>query len=213
MTPAARALVVVFPLFITFIALFSAVAYADPEHNCARVPPNIRATGDLEPLVARLLVKSKTFRRQCEALVAARVRVTIVVTLGLRDALARARGTIARSGPRVLWAHIELPPAADLAELLPHEIEHVLEQIEGIDLAARVRAGHAGVLRTPEGAYETARARAAGLAAAVEVYGETDMAWGAAVRGVCRLWRAISARSAEPPAWAARIRAGTHKDF
>ena len=44
----------------------------------------------------------------------------------------------------------------DLTELIAHEFEHVLEQLDGVDLKALARAGEAR--RLADGAFETERA-------------------------------------------------------
>jgi hypothetical protein len=197
--------------FLLLLALNSAAAdAADPGRGCHQLPSNIHVGDDLHAAVTRLLHKSKTFSAQCAAIAAANVRVSVVVTLDIRDPLVRARATIARFEDGRLLAMIEVPPAVDYAELLPHEFEHVIEQIEGIDLAALARSGDARIVATGDGAFETARAKAAGLAAAREFYGEANAALGAAFRGVGRMWRAVCSRSADT---VIRIRAGAHKEF
>ena len=79
----------------------------------------------------------------------------------------------------------------DITELLPHELEHVLEQVEGIDLPALAKRRASGVQEVGRGVYETERARGAGLMALREVYGEFDPV-SAAVRGLKRVWRALT---------------------
>ena len=55
-------------------------------------------------------------------------------------------------------------------ELLAHEIEHVLEQIDGVNLRALASTGVQGVRRIGD-AYETSRAIAIGRLVADEVLG------------------------------------------
>lgn len=184
----------------------------DPVTTTSSLPDNIHVSTDLEPLVAQLLKRSETFRRQCAIIATANVRVTVMVTVKLRLSVARARATIGPLG-QGLWALIELPPVANYAELLPHELEHVIEQLEGIDLDALARAGDPRISINSDGAYETSRARAAGLSAAAEFFAEPDPALIAAGRAASRVWRALSSRPPEPAGWATRLRAGSHKDF
>jgi hypothetical protein len=54
-----------------------------------------------------------------------------------------------------------------MTELLAHELEHVLEQVEGIDLDALAEEGEAR--RLSDGSFETARAVQAGRRVAAEV--------------------------------------------
>jgi hypothetical protein len=64
---------------------------------------------------------------------------------------------------------IDLPFDRDFAELLAHEFEHVIEQLEGVDLRQRATEPHSGVRKVDGGAFETDRANKAGRAAALEV--------------------------------------------
>jgi hypothetical protein len=54
-------------------------------------------------------------------------------------------------------------------EYLAHEIEHVLEQIDGVDLRTAVKNGVTGAWQTSSGAFETARAVAVGRLVAQEL--------------------------------------------
>ena len=127
-------------------------------------PINVRVDEVLRPLVSELLAKSQTFRRQWHIITAARlIRVTVVSRLGMQDGSTRARTELTRYEHGAIRAIIELPGATDLTELLPHEFEHVIEQLEGIDLRAWAERGRDGVVEIRKGVFETARARAAGL--------------------------------------------------
>jgi len=164
--------------------------------GCVPLPANIQVGAWLRPVVTMLLQKSETFRRQCAIIAAApHVRVVITAVNPSRPLEARARASITRTAWGRLDVLVEIPILGDYAELLPHEFEHVLEQIAGMDLPALARAGTPGIFRLRDGAYETARARAAGLAAAAEVRGDTDQAVAAAARGVARVTQAIGSRS------------------
>ena len=79
----------------------------------------------------------------------------------------RAETTIKRYEAGYITAEIIVPPGLEFFELLAQELEHVLEQIEGVDLAALIRRGLA--TRDASGIFETARARDAGLSAALEI--------------------------------------------
>lgn len=137
------------------------------------LPPNIQVGEFLQAAAVELLRTSATFRRQCERIGAARL-VRVVVVSQSRPALqsgVRAQARISRHALGLLFAVIELPMTADYRELLPHELEHVIEQIEGRDLAAMARTRDSGVTEISRGMFETARARAAGRAAAREALG------------------------------------------
>ena len=161
------------------------------------LPASIRVSTVLQPSVSALLRKSATFRQQCARIAAARhARVRIVATAGPREQLApRARGTITRHSYGALRAVIEIPVSGDHAELIGHELEHVLEQIEDLDLPALARAGRRDIVEVHAGMFETARAKAAGLAIAYEARGGTDPIATTAAHGVSGFLRAIRARA------------------
>jgi hypothetical protein len=59
----------------------------------------------------------------------------------------------------------------DPVELIAHELEHVIEQLDHVDLPSRAALPGTGVRRTvsPDGAFETTRASQTGLRVAQEV--------------------------------------------
>jgi hypothetical protein len=119
--------------------------------------------------VSDLFSRSQTLQRQCRALTdAAYVQIDLVSPLRLLGHC-RARATFERSDSGVLRVLMEIPLGVDFPELLAHELEHVLEQIEGVDLSEMARTRHTGVQEVGENVFETARAKAAGRAAAWEV--------------------------------------------
>jgi hypothetical protein len=64
---------------------------------------------------------------------------------------------------------ISAPRAAtSYAEIIGHEFEHAIEQIEGVDLRALASTRGSCVYRHADGSFETKRARQAGLAVARE---------------------------------------------
>lgn len=131
-----------------------------------------------EPVLEDVLGASPTVRRQFERIAtAAGVRVYITLTLSLpSDRLAQ---TDFRSSADGFEARVEIATplrAYEYAELLAHEFEHVLEQLEGVNLVSLARRGERGVERLPDGAYETERAIGAGRRASLEVSGAVRQA-------------------------------------
>jgi hypothetical protein len=131
------------------------------------------------PSVARSIVeqmwrRSATFRRQCARLKKASVAIVLTFDYPADSPVANAETEFRRSGG--LRAHIRLR-GADLrtVELLAHEFEHVLEQIDDVDLALAVADGvHGARAARKPGAFETRRAVVAGRLVAHEVEaGET----------------------------------------
>ena len=189
-------------LFVSIVVVpgsLQAQRLPEPDAPAAAVLPaiaqplNIQVDPLLQPLVEKLLRQSETFRRQWQTIGAARVvRVSLITSPLLRESsAARARTEVSRYAFGAIRAVVELPSVVDITELLAHELEHVLEQIEGLDLPALAKEGGSGVQQVGRGVYETARARNAGFEALREVYGETDGAFSAAVRGVQRAFKAL----------------------
>ena len=141
---------------------------AESEHACAST--KIHVTEALQPVVAEMLTASATFKRQWQA-IEKRELVHVAIFLGNfpLTATCRARTEIRRYSSGLLVAVIHIGIGEDHVELLAHELEHVLEQIEGVDLEALAHDGSRQAKRRVDGAYETVRARHAGLAAAAEV--------------------------------------------
>jgi len=138
---------------------------------CAELQPNIQVGDPFKSVVDHVLASSPTFSRQCERIAALpMVRVSIRALPKEEQSCCRARTTIRRYSSGALIAWIEIPSLAtelEYAELLGHEFEHILEQIDLVDLEAQADQG-AGARRVEDGAYETERACLAGEAVALE---------------------------------------------
>ena len=67
-----------------------------------------------------------------------------------------------------LIASVEINPYGDFTELLAHELEHVIEQLDGIDLAAKATVARSGVRNCADGTFETSRAVRVGALVALE---------------------------------------------
>jgi len=144
---------------LVFVLLLAMSRAAAAQTACAdAIPPNID-TGVLTPAVTALLRASPTFRAQCERIAGAIwVRVTLAVTTGIGSG--RARTTMFRFSAGALKAEVVLHFGEDYRELLAHEFEHILEQLDGVDLRSEAQHGRAWLL--DDGAFETRRAFAAG---------------------------------------------------
>ena len=125
-------------------------------------------------LVERCGASPRAFRRQCVRLTEASVEIVISLDFPRHRSNANAETVMTRKGG--LRAHIHMR-AADIfaAELLAHEIEHILEQLDDVDLALAVaeRVDGARLVNQPA-AFETSRAIAVGRAVAREVLDSTD---------------------------------------
>src|SRR5688572_5365696 len=117
--------------------------------------------------ILALWTASPTFQRQCIRLAGANITVAVGLSPLLRPGL-RATSRILRREGQVFFVSTTLRDDMHLEEDLPHELEHVMEQIEARDLA-RVSAAGRGAWPSGPHAYETERARLAGIRAANEV--------------------------------------------
>jgi len=133
------------------------------------LPRNLLLPDVVRPLAEAMWRRSPTFRRQC-----ARLAESVVVTVNMAlDPRARhgrhAVTRVSRDGRRVIAViQLELRRPELYVESIAHELEHVLEQIDGVDLP---RLGHQrlkGVVSSGD-EYETARARAVGQAVVREM--------------------------------------------
>jgi len=144
---------------------------AEPDDQCLRLPANIELSQDLSRIVQDLSDRSPTFRAQCELLARAdqlRVRVRIATSMPSR---CRAYTTVTRQG-REIRADVFLPPGRDLVELLAHEFEHLLEQVEGLDLRTLARTRGSGVRTIDGDLFESDRAVRVGRIVAAEASGD-----------------------------------------
>lgn len=138
------------------------------------LPHNVRIDRHILPRVKKMLQRSATFRDQCRRLAAAPwVHVGIKLDPRLFDARSyRAVSVMQRPQPNLLIAMITLQALTDPAIWLAHEFEHVLEQVDNLDLEALADRKH-GAWRVGPHMFETKRAITAGEAVAAEVRGHS----------------------------------------
>ena len=88
----------------------------------------------LQPIVKWMLEHSPRFRQQCRTLSAApRLRATVTISYGQPTGTSRARTAFRQTETGGLDAQIEIRSAANMSELLGHEFEHLIEQLDGVD--------------------------------------------------------------------------------
>ena len=134
------------------------------------LPRNIVVPPALQGVVESMMRLSPTFRRQCARLAsAAGLTVTVARAIPATEgSLATTRMMMSPEGH--LYAVVHLGPTAANEELLAHEFEHIIEQLDGVDLAAMAKRNGTGVRTTGEsGCFETDRARAMGRQVASEI--------------------------------------------
>jgi hypothetical protein len=111
--------------------------------------------------------RSSTFREQCRTLGAAGAFVIVQPMTKHNTASAISWIGVAPNGITV--ARVRLLPGSRAVELLAHEVEHVLERIEGVNYLIDARRSASTTLLAG-GAFETRRAIAAGRRVAAEVH-------------------------------------------
>ena len=135
------------------------------------VPGNVIVAPQHRVLLETLLDRSPSFRQQC-----ARIAQERSLTIQLRLTPAplpggvRAISHISRSRSGGIVAIGRLHPF-DYVEMIAHEFEHIIEQLEGVDLPklARERSGGVRLVNPVRPAYGTDRAVQAGRRVADEM--------------------------------------------
>jgi hypothetical protein len=133
------------------------------------LPPNLVASVVVRSLVASMWGLSPTFRRQCARL-AEHPEILVHIELRLGVSNGRANALIERRhGDRHVAVQIEVGNLALYVERIAHELEHVLEAVDGTDLPRLARQRVDGVMNLGRHHYETARAQSVGKMVAREV--------------------------------------------
>jgi hypothetical protein len=133
-----------------------------------RLPPNLVVPGGMRPLVRSMWRLSPTFRRQCARL-EEHPEVLVQIQFLFRVRNGRANGLIEQGhGGHRVAVSIEGKEPERYVEYIAHELEHVLEAVDGTDLPRLARQRVDGVINLG-GAYETARAQSVGQMVAHEV--------------------------------------------
>ena len=134
-------------------------------------PTNIVVQAELRATVAHLWVNSPTFRKQCLKIgehKRYRVALTIEPQLNVnRNWRAQCVLRIYSSG--LVTAHVTVPSRRDVNELIPHELEHVVEHIDGVNVKENARKHGNDAYDTGGGRIETARAMRMGRQVRAEV--------------------------------------------
>lgn len=154
-------------IVLTYVAAHSAA------HGDGELPPNLTFPSSYRSVFDLMRQRSPTFRRQC-ARIAGASRLTVELRTDPPPAGSRARALtrIVRDPLGVTHAVMQIGGVENLTELIAHELEHVIEQLDGIDLRSKARFGSSGVRHcgcAESDAFETARAIAMGLRVAREV--------------------------------------------
>lgn len=127
----------------------------------ADFPSKIWVQEPLRDTVTRMWSTSPTFRRQClevQAAGAVQVQIRVDPTLAVHP-LHRATCELRSFTSGGLIARIFVAPVS-VEELIGHELEHVRERLEGINVVNEARSGHVGyyLVNRSQPQYETDRA-------------------------------------------------------
>ncbi len=124
-----------------------------------KLPANVRMPDVLRRALEDALPHSPTLRRQMDVIAAApRFRVNVVFG-GMRGNAYDALSRFYRHEWGAILVEVTLYMPGNLIQLMAHELEHICEQIEGVDLRAAAGGAEAYVVGDR---YETARAIAIG---------------------------------------------------
>ncbi len=132
------------------------------------LPENLEVPRDMVPMFERLYSQSATFHAQCDQIAEARnARVSVQLDVTIRSSC-RAFTVFTRKRG-IVCADVHMPPSGiQFAELIGHEFEHILEQVEGLNLRALARTRGSGVREVEHELFETDRAQRAGKIVADE---------------------------------------------
>jgi hypothetical protein len=132
---------------------------------------NLTISSTYQPLVDAMLARSATFRRQCARIAAAPLLSVIIRSDPPVGTRAKALTEIKRLPGGRVEAVVQIAHSSQVGELIAHEIEHILEQLDGVDLRAKSQLRGSGVRRIADlEAYETTRAIVTGQRVAREAF-------------------------------------------
>lgn len=133
------------------------------------LPSNVSVPGAYDDLVDTMLRSSPTFRAQCSR-IATTPGLHVSVQRSLNPAPQAALTHLIRQSDGRLEADVEIGLFGDVTMLLAHEFEHIIEQLDGVNLVALADRAGTGVRTNPRnGQFETERAIEMGQRVAREV--------------------------------------------
>ena len=135
----------------------------------APLPANLEVDPMFEVVVQGMHQRSPAFRRQIARIGAARtLRVRLLPEDQPRPTLAsHARTAITFDAGYPVNAHVYLRMTPQVPRFIAHEMEHIIEQLDGIDL--RAQDGNGVVWKSGDSSFETQRSIEAGLLVEQEV--------------------------------------------
>jgi hypothetical protein len=136
-------------------------------------PTNIVVQAELRGAVVRLWEGSPTFRAQCLKIGEHRnYRVAMLVEPALALSRAfRAQCVLKIYSTGFVTARVMVLPSRVVDELIPHELEHIVEHIEGVNVKRDANRQGTGAYEVSRGNIETLRAMRVGRQARQELEG------------------------------------------
>ena len=133
------------------------------------LPSNLEADPVFQQFLDRMAQSSPTFGRQVSRLGAETgLHVRVLVEDQPRPTQSsNARSVLTHRDGSLVSADVYLKPSPRAMELIAHELEHVLEDLDGVDLQSQTASGM--VWKSGDGVFETRRAIEAGRRVAQEV--------------------------------------------
>ena len=131
------------------------------------LPCHLVAHEHLRPLLNELWSRSVTFRAQCRRLAGAGA-VVMLYGASAKETPWNAESRIGVLSNGRVTARVRVRTGRESVEVIAHELEHVLERIDGVQLALDAARPGSGTTLAG-GAFETRRATDAGRRAAKEV--------------------------------------------
>jgi len=148
-------------LALTWFSVARADGSGMEQGEAPALPPNLIATRDARRLLEKVWRRSPTFRLQCARISQAQwLRIKLSFTA--RATIPQRYRALAIVNKRDGLVTIRIFTLSDYVELIGHEFEHVVEQIEGVDLNALVAERNGAARRHEDGGIETERALNAG---------------------------------------------------
>ena len=137
--------------------------------TASALPATVSVPDDLHRHIASMLSLSATFRAQCRRIAeASKLLVLMRLDPALVDRSYKARTAIHRTTSGIMVAQVQLSVRTDPVEWIAHEIEHIVEQLDGLSLPALAAVNH-GAWLTADQTFETRRAIEAGRAVVDEM--------------------------------------------
>lgn len=146
-------------------ASFAAVQRYSPANRLAgetiTIPHNIVAWPGYRALLETMLARSPSFRRQCVRIGNERsLMVHLRFVSGRLEGGVRAISRISRQSGGRMIAHVIVDRFNGDVEMIAHELEHIIEQLDDVNLPEKARRRDSGVhaIRRAGTAFETSRA-------------------------------------------------------